>query len=174
MLPALDKLADPLILAHALAALLAVAGGITLLAMRKGTSAHRLLGRVWVLAMLTTAVSSLFMRAEVLPVGRFGPIHLLSLMTIVSVSAAVWAIRRGDVAAHRRAMTRSFVALAVAGLFALAPGRALNAAGHELLAWVQGLPAALTGPAANAARAQPAPARPSGRAEGVRRGGQSA
>lgn len=109
---------------HLFAALTALAIGTVLMMRVKGTALHRLLGWTWVLAMGTTAVSSLFIRE--LNHGAFSFIHLLSGWTIVGLPGAVYAIKRGKVAIHRRAMTGMFVGgLLLAGLFAFIPGRLL-------------------------------------------------
>ncbi len=109
---------------HLTAALAALAIGIVLMARVKGTALHKLLGWIWVLAMGTTAVSSLFIK--VINPGHFSFIHLLSGWTIVGLPGAVYAIKRGKVAMHRRAMTGMFVGgLLLAGLFAFLPGRLL-------------------------------------------------
>jgi uncharacterized membrane protein len=125
------RLLEPVIALHALAALIALVVGAIVLARRKGTASHRRFGRVWVIAMLATAVSSFAIEARILgldtPIGRFGPIHLLSVVTIVTLGQAVVAIRRGQVRRHRIGMTANFVALVVAGAFTLLPGRTLGA-----------------------------------------------
>ncbi len=109
---------------HLTAALTALTIGIALMMRVKGTAVHKLLGWTWVLAMGTTAVSSLFIRE--LNHGAFSFIHLLSGWTIIGLPGAVYAIKRGRVAAHRRAMTGMFVGgLLLAGLFAFIPGRLL-------------------------------------------------
>ncbi|USQ95585.1 DUF2306 domain-containing protein [Caulobacter sp. RL271] len=109
---------------HLTAALTALVIGAVLMLRVKGTTAHKLLGWTWVLAMGTTAVSSLFIR-EINP-GHFSFIHLLSGWTIVGLPGAVYAIKRGKVAAHRRAMTGMFVGgLLIAGVFTFLPGRLL-------------------------------------------------
>jgi uncharacterized membrane protein len=114
--------APAVIQVHLTAALAALAIGIVLMARVKGAALHKLLGWTWVLAMGTTAVSSLFIR-EINP-GHFSFIHLLSGWTIVGLPGAVYAIKRGKVAIHRRAMTGMFVGgLLVAGLFTFIPGR---------------------------------------------------
>lgn len=109
---------------HLTAALTALAIGTVLMMRVKGTGLHKLLGWTWVLAMGTTAVSSLFIR-ELNP-GHFSFIHLLSGWTIVGLPGAVYAIKRGKIGVHRRAMTGMFVGgLLLAGLFAFIPGRLL-------------------------------------------------
>ncbi len=116
--------APTIIQVHLTAALTALVIGAVLMARVKGTALHKLLGWTWVLAMGTTAVSSLFIK--VINPGHFSFIHLLSGWTIVGLPGAVYAIKRGKVAAHRRAMTGMFVGgLLIAGLFAFLPGRLL-------------------------------------------------
>jgi uncharacterized membrane protein len=109
---------------HLTAALTALMIGVALMLRIKGTGLHKLLGWTWVLAMGITAVSSLFIRE--INHGSFSFIHLLSGWTIVGLPGAVYAIKRGKVGAHRRAMTGMFVGgLLLAGLFAFIPGRLL-------------------------------------------------
>jgi uncharacterized membrane protein len=116
--------ASPIIRLHLTSALTALAIGIALMMRVKGTGLHKLLGWTWVLAMGSTAVSSLFIRE--MNHGGFSFIHLLSGWTIVGLPGAVYAIKRGKVGAHRRAMTGMFVGgLLLAGLFAFIPGRLL-------------------------------------------------
>lgn len=112
----------PVIQLHIAAALTALVIGTVLLIGVKGTRRHRLLGWAWVVAMATTAASSLFIR-NISP-GGFSLIHLLSGWTIISLPMAIYAIRRGKVQAHRRAMTGMFVGgLIVAGALTFLPGR---------------------------------------------------
>jgi uncharacterized membrane protein len=124
--PDLSRIAEaPLVIrVHLTAALTALMIGIALMSRVKGTALHKLLGWTWVLAMGTTAVSSLFIK--VINPGHFSFVHLLSGWTIVGLPGAVYAIKRGKVGAHRRAMTGMFVGgLLLAGLFAFIPGRLL-------------------------------------------------
>ena len=112
----------PVILAHTAAALGALAlGGATLL-MKKGTRLHRILGRAWVVLMLTAAIVSFWIRRS----GGFSPIHLLSLFAIVSIGLSLVAVSRGNVMAHRRGMTGVYVSLVIAGVFTLMPQRRLG------------------------------------------------
>jgi len=109
---------------HLTAAVTALAIGVALMMRLKGTGLHKALGWTWVIAMGVTAVSSLFIRQ--LNHGHFSFIHLLSGWAIVGLPGAVYAIKRGNVRGHRRAMTAMFVGgLLIAGLFALIPGRLL-------------------------------------------------
>ena len=60
-------------------------------------------------------------------VGPWGPIHLLSIFSLVMLPLAVWKAHTHQVAAHRRIMIYLFLgALVVAGLFTLVPGRVMN------------------------------------------------
>ncbi|WP_184716145.1 DUF2306 domain-containing protein [Caulobacter sp.] len=116
--------APPVIQVHLTAALTALVIGAVLMLRVKGTTLHKLLGWTWVIAMGTTAVSSLFI--QTINPGHFSFIHLLSGWTIVGLPGAVYAIKRGKVAAHRRAMTGMFVGgLLIAGAFTFLPGRLL-------------------------------------------------
>ena len=131
MTPLQLRLLDPVVAVHAGAAVLALALGAWVILAPKGTVAHRLAGRAWVLAMATAAASSFAIDARLLavatPLGAFGPIHLLSAFTLAQLARAVSAIRRRDVVVHRRAMVGSFAGLAIAGVFAMLPGRTLGA-----------------------------------------------
>jgi len=119
--------AGPVVVLHTLMALAAFGLGVVQLAAPKGTLPHRALGWVWAALMLIVAGSSLFIH-EIRLVGPWSPIHLLSLLVLAAVPAAVLAARRHRVATHRRAMAQLFLgALVVAGLFTLAPGRILHA-----------------------------------------------
>jgi uncharacterized membrane protein len=109
---------------HLTAAVTALVIGLVLMLRVKGTALHKVLGWTWVIAMGVTAVSSLFIRQ--LNHGHFSFIHLLSGWAIVGLPGAIYAIKRGNVRGHRRAMTAMFSGgLLLAGLFALIPGRLL-------------------------------------------------
>lgn len=110
-----------MIQAHLAAALLAFALGALVLIRRKGTPTHRWLGRVWVLLMLFIAAGSFAIRELNAPYPS--PIHLLSAWTIVSLTAGIYCIRKGRIRAHAGFMAGTFAGLAVAGGFALLPGR---------------------------------------------------
>lgn len=113
-----------LLVSHVVAALVSVALGVVQLSRRKGDARHRLLGRVWVVLMLWAAISSFWIRH--LRDGAFSWLHILSLVTLVTVTLGVLAIRRGDVRAHRGTMTGSWLGSVAAMIFALAlPSRML-------------------------------------------------
>jgi uncharacterized membrane protein len=114
--------ASPIIQIHVLAALSALTAGIAVMASRKGTSLHRRIGWFFVPAMAIVALSSLFITRD----GHFSAIHLLTLLTLVTLPQAVIARRRGNIRAHKSAMIGLFAGLAIAGAFTLLPGRLMN------------------------------------------------
>jgi uncharacterized membrane protein len=116
----------PVIFWHAVCALAALVAGTVQFALPKGSMLHRGIGRVWVLLMLTVAGTSLFIHTQ--PVlGIWSPIHLLSLLVLVTVPLAVWHARRNRIAEHRRAMIQLYLlALVGAGIFTLWPGRIMH------------------------------------------------
>ena len=114
----------PLLVTHVAAAVVSVGLGVVQLVRCKGDLRHRLLGRVWVVLMLWTAVSSFWIRH--LRDGAFSWLHVLSVVTLCTVTLGVVNIRRGRVQAHRGNMTGSWIGSAVAMVFALAlPARML-------------------------------------------------
>jgi uncharacterized membrane protein len=122
--PLLD--AAPAIPLHAFAAMAAFGLGLVQFAAPKGTLPHRTIGWIWVTLMLFVALSSFWIHG-IRVLGPFGPIHLLSIFTLVIVPLAVWKAHNHDVAAHRRVMIFIFLgALVVAGLFTLVPGRIMH------------------------------------------------
>lgn len=117
--------AGPAIQIHLAAALTALMLGLVMLIRRKGTAWHKRLGWLWGLLMLTAAVSSFWITG--LNGGRFSPIHALAVLVLVAVPAAVYAIRKGRLQTHRRAMTMLyFTGLVLPGLFTLLPARLLG------------------------------------------------
>jgi uncharacterized membrane protein len=119
--------AAPVIQIHAFAAIAAFAVGVVQLAAAKGTIRHRLIGWSWAVLMLTVAFSSLFIH-EIRLWGAWSPIHLLSILVLVTLPLAIWAARRHDVRRHRNAMAALFMgALVVAGAFTFLPGRIMHA-----------------------------------------------
>lgn len=88
-----------LIAAHAGGAVLALLLGTVMVTRRKGTRAHRRLGRVWMVLMYWVVLSS-FGITRLHP-GRLSWIHGLSAFTFVSLTMAWRAARQGDVRGHR-------------------------------------------------------------------------
>lgn len=97
--------------------------GIVVMTMKKGTALHRKLGRAWGMLMMATALSSFWLQGLF---GGIGPIHIFSVMTLISIPRGIIAIRKGNVKVHERAMTGPFIGLCVAGAFSLIPGRVMG------------------------------------------------
>lgn len=110
---------------HALAALGALLIGLYQFIMSKGTGRHRLVGYVWAALMVVVAVSSFWIH-EIRMVGPFSPIHILAIVTLVGLAAALYAARRGNIKSHRIGMTWLYCAALIgAGAFTLLPGRVM-------------------------------------------------
>ena len=104
---------------HALAACAALALGAVILALRKGTRAHKMAGRVWVAVMLVVAGSSFWIRSD----GTFSWIHALSVWTLIALACAIYFVRHGNPRSHKYFMVGVYAGLIGAGVGALAPGR---------------------------------------------------
>ncbi len=111
-----------MLLLHLGLSLLALVAIPVILALPKGRTAHRWLGRLAVGALALSALTSFGIQAR----GHLSWLHILSVVTLVNVAWGIWAIRHGRVVAHKRAMLSGAGGLFVAGLFAtFAPGRSL-------------------------------------------------
>ena len=96
-----------LVAAHAVAATLSlVLGGVQLLRRRFGDRLHRWNGRAWVALEYFVSISSFWIHGA--GPGSFSWIHILSVITIVSLTAALIAIRRGDVRTHAISMASTY------------------------------------------------------------------
>lgn len=96
---------------------------------RKGTSSHKLLGRLYMVLMLATGFITLAMPAQVGPqiLNHFGFIHIFSLLALINVPTAYLAARRGNIRVHRFNMISLYVGgILLAGTFAFSPGRMLH------------------------------------------------
>ena len=112
---------------HAFSAIAAFTIGIVQLAAPKGTIPHRLIGWSWTALMLSVAVSSFFIH-QIRLWGPWSPIHLLSILVLVTLPLAVLHARRQEVRQHRTAMLMLFSgALVIAGAFTFLPGRIMHA-----------------------------------------------
>ena len=105
---------------HLLSVIPALPLGAYILLLRKGDRPHKLLGRVWAFMMMTAALSSFGLHGMT---GHLSWIHILSIVTIVSIPRAVIQVIRGNVAGHRRTMTLVYVGLIIAGAATFIPGR---------------------------------------------------
>ena len=103
--------------------------GTFLLLNRKGTPAHKVLGKIYMSLMLVTALVTLFMSARVGPtlLGHFGFIHLFSFLVFYFVPTAYLALRGGNIKKHRDSMIGLYVGgILIAGGFTFVPGRLLH------------------------------------------------
>ncbi len=93
---------------------------------RKGTPSHRWSGRVWLVVMLITVLSSFFIH-EIRTWGPWSPIHILSLVTLVLMARAYVAIRQRKILLHRELMKATYYnALLLATFFTFLPGRIMH------------------------------------------------
>lgn len=131
----MDTLQSPVIAIHLASALAATAIGPVALWARMGAEKrprlHRAAGYAWVVLMLTTAVSAVFISAQAGPSWRgFGLVHLLVPFTLVMLALAFVALARRNLAGHKSLMQKLYIgSCVVAGGFTLLPGRLL---GHWL------------------------------------------
>ncbi|WP_439574992.1 DUF2306 domain-containing protein [Phreatobacter sp.] len=88
---------------------------------KRGPS-HRVIGWTFVVLMTVTAISSFWIH-NIRLIGPFSPIHVLSVVTLVSLVLGVRARREGRITAHRGYMTGVAIGWAAAGAFTLLPGR---------------------------------------------------
>ena len=113
----------PLLLSHVAAALTSVVlGGYQLWRRPRGDARHRLLGRTWAVLLVWTAITSFWIRD--INEGAFSWLHVLSVVTLVTVTLGVVNARRGHIQAHRGNMVGSWLGAVGAMLAATAiPGR---------------------------------------------------
>lgn len=98
-------------------------GGYQLLA-PKGTSLHKMLGKVWVTLMVTTAISAIFIKTG----GTFSFIHIFVPITLWASYQLIAKARRGDMAGHKKEVVNLYLyALMIPGVFSMIlPGRLMN------------------------------------------------
>jgi len=119
--------ASPAIKLHAFAAMAAFVLGIVQFWRPKGTSAHRAIGWLWAGLMLVISVTAFFIH-ELRLWGPWSPIHLLAILTLVTLPIGVLHARRHRIGQHRVFMISIFCgALLIAGLFTFVPGRIMHA-----------------------------------------------
>jgi uncharacterized membrane protein len=118
----------PLVFAHLVMALGALALGAVILWRRQGTPSHRWLGWGWVGLMGGAVLSSAFIRDYNLPnIAGITPIHAFTVWVAWKLPQGVWQIRQGRVQAHRQTMRGIYQGgCLIAGVFTLLPGRFLG------------------------------------------------
>lgn len=118
--------AAPAVQIHAAAAILAIVLGPFVLFRKSRDRLHKILGYGWITVMAVTALSSFWIQGLSV-LGPFGPIHLLSVWTLIALALGLRFAMKRQIAQHQR-MLRAlyFWALGVAGLFTLLPGRVMH------------------------------------------------
>ena len=108
----------PLIATHAFAALTSLLlGGWQLFFSAKGSTVHRIVGRIGVGAMYYVAITSFWIQ-DIRP-GHFSLLHILSIVTIVTVPIGLISAMRGNIAAHLGNMMGNWIGLCFAFVFAV-------------------------------------------------------
>ena len=100
--------------------------GAWMLAAPKGTPTHKALGKIWLILMVITCISTFFIH-EIRLIGDFSPIHILSAWVILGSYQAYRFARQGNIRAHRREVASMYLGGVVgAGIFTFFPGRVNN------------------------------------------------
>jgi uncharacterized membrane protein len=104
-------------------------GAWQLLASRKGSSSHRLIGKIYLGLMAVTAAAAFFIpsfSSFSLGIGplRLGLIHLFIPLTVNGIWQTRRALRTGNIAAHKASMRGLYIGgLIIAGSLTFLPGR---------------------------------------------------
>lgn len=107
---------------HTLAAVSALLVALFMLKGAKGTRVHRIVGWAWAALMMTTALSSFFVR--MLHPGHLSYVHIIAGWTAFATPLGVWAARTHRVRLHQRVMTGLVIGgLIIAGALTFIPGR---------------------------------------------------
>ncbi len=115
----------PLLIVHVAAAMVAIASGAAVFALRKGTRWHRRIAYVYVAAMIVTTSVVAFVPATILPFGKsgWGFFHLFILVGFVSSVLGVFGLvqwrrtrQRRWLRMHQIRFAFSYAGLLMAGL----------------------------------------------------------
>ena len=111
---------------HLAAALFALGLGAVMWLRPKGTNSHKLIGRIFIVLMLTVAASAIFIQE--INRGHYSWIHIFVAVTLIGIVQALWAIKNRNIKSHIRAVKGLFFgALIIPGIFSFMPGRRLFA-----------------------------------------------
>lgn len=124
MVPNLHHYAKVPVIIHVVTVLPCVPLGLYVLLAKKGTPRHRMLGKIWLVLMLITATSSIFIQST----GGLSPIHIFVPVTFHAAWKTISTARKGDIAAHKKHLVTTYLtALMIPGIAAFAiPGRLMN------------------------------------------------
>lgn len=117
---------------HAIAASYSlIFGAVHLLRRTKGGRVHRIVGRIWAVSMYVVVLTSFGIRTID---DGFNWLHALSVLTLCTLTAGLWAIRKRNIKARRSFMTGSYFGLvgAFIGVLAVPSRRIPQLAIHEL------------------------------------------
>jgi uncharacterized membrane protein len=125
MVEGIEAYAKLPIILHVAAVLPTIPLGGWLLLARKGTALHKRLGKVWLVLMLITATTAIFIQTS----GHFSWIHLFVPLTFHAAWKVMASARAGDIRAHKWHIVRTYLlALMIPGIAAfLVPGRLMHA-----------------------------------------------
>ena len=117
---------------HVLAAFSALGTGAAVLLLPKGTHTHRVVGTVYVLALLLVNVAALSLHRE----NTFGVFHVLAVVSLVTITVGLSSLLLGKtspmvITTHAYCMTWSYAGLVAAGC-----GQLTVAVGPDVGAWV--------------------------------------
>ena len=109
-----------LIPSHTLFGVVALLAGAFVLLRRKGDRLHRLSGWVYAVAMLLLCVGSFWIQDSTPFYKGFGPFHVATIVSLVTLLVGLWAVRYSNgpaeakAAGHVRSMAWSYVGLVMA------------------------------------------------------------
>ncbi|MFC4252782.1 DUF2306 domain-containing protein [Sinimarinibacterium flocculans] len=111
-------MSGPIATIHVLFSVLAIAVGVVIFSIRRGTPVHRRLGYVYIGAMLALNGSALMLYARD---GSFGPFHIAALLSLATLTAGAVPVmlrrpRGGWLPLHWELMSWSFVGLIAAAV----------------------------------------------------------
>lgn len=125
LVPSTQAIKSVAVMLHVATVVPAVPLGAYLLLARKGTPRHKSLGKVWVVLMVLTALSALFICHSATV--HFSPIHIFVPLTLHGAWKTIATARRRDIAGHKKALVTMYLAaLVIPGLFAFAPDRVMG------------------------------------------------
>lgn len=124
MVEGLEAYAKLPVILHVAAVLPTIPLGGWLLLAKKGTAMHKQLGKLWLVLMLITATTAIFIQTS----GSFSWIHLFVPLTFHAAWKVMSTARAGNIKAHKHHLMRTYLmSLMIPGIAAFAvPGRLMN------------------------------------------------
>ena len=124
MVEGIEAYAKLPVIIHVAAVLPTIPLGGWLLLAKKGTAMHKQLGKLWLVLMLITATTAIFIQTS----GSFSWIHLFVPLTFHAAWKVMSTARAGNIKAHKHHLVRTYLmSLMIPGIAAFAvPGRLMN------------------------------------------------